>query len=128
MTAMTNAEILGAMGDAASKLDMHEYHKEAGDMEKAIAAVAELIKRDEWQDIATAPRDGSEILAANYGDDISSPVVWRDGSENHWKMAGFYFSDDYRLTSKPCRFQIWRDLPPPPPNSTDIKGGEDGQD
>ena len=87
-------------------------------------------ERAAWQDIATAPRDGSMIVIGAAGEHPWSDVAfWHDGTANHWKREGFY-EECYRgdlLTAKPClNMTMWRPLPEPspPPDRADLPGGE----
>lgn len=61
----------------------------------------------EWQDIETAPKDGTDILGF---DEDGRVVVWWD--RNAWIRRG----DDYDIVTHPTH---WQPLPPPPKDSGD---------
>jgi hypothetical protein len=66
-----------------------------------------------WQPIQTAPKDGVPIILGFAGSGANEGY-WHDGSKNHWGYAGWYFSDDNILTSKPNLPTHWQPLPEPP--------------
>ena len=57
--------------------------------------------------------EGYEIIAGNYGEDTSYAVHWHDGSQNYWRLAGWYDTYDH-LCAKPSRYDVWREFPIPP--------------
>lgn len=74
----------------------------------------------EWKDIATAPKDGTDILVCE-GSVRMTVVSWIDGSkflypEPEW-VAGWYL-DDGKNEPIWCRNHLhltdWMPLPPPP--------------
>lgn len=69
------------------------------------ALLARLDKAEAgWQDISTAPTDGTNVLvwSESSGIDVAG-VGWEDGGVDVW------FTGEYRV--KPT---YWRSLPPPP--------------
>lgn len=67
-----------------------------------------------WQDIATAPRDGSEVLANTAG--LGRIVVYWDDDESQWGTGLGYLHRD-----APTH---WIPLPPLPTTSADSRTGE----
>jgi hypothetical protein len=68
-----------------------------------------------WRPIATAPRDGAEVILGAY--DLGSFAgFWHDGRENHWKRAGWYAEMDRGglLIARPFDVTHWMPLPNPP--------------
>jgi hypothetical protein len=88
----------------------------------------------EWQDIATAPKDGTIIIFGFVGAPAGTVVhpdappllhrlaggsvdvgAWMDdASLNYWGEKGWFASDDDRLTSHPMFPSHWQPLPAPP--------------
>lgn len=69
-----------------------------------------------WQEMTTAPKDGTNILLGFKGH--SAEGYWHDGSENYWGRAGWYFIDDDLLTARPCQPWCWMPMPVPPGEMT----------
>jgi hypothetical protein len=72
--------------------------------------IAELNARLAWQDISTAPKDGTEILVRrDNGCSWEHYVVWWGQNEETypWVSDGNAYASD--------RFDDWMPLPPPPP-------------
>ena len=69
-----------------------------------------------WQDIATAPKDGSEVLASTAG--LGRIVVYWDDDESQWGTGLGYLHRD-----APTH---WMPLPPHPPLPLVAERGSDG--
>ncbi|MGH6714930.1 MAG: hypothetical protein ACREDC_01950 [Bradyrhizobium sp.] len=105
---MTERERIGvAIHDEAFQLACQRYaHKNGssdGIMTAAIRAyLAAAYPRDEWQDIASAPRDGTDFLAL------------MEYKRKHHQMVGCFAPDRF-FHSWPGRFKYhpvaWRPLP-----------------
>jgi hypothetical protein len=74
----------------------------------------------EWQDIETAPRDGTTVLLAlaqtrTYAGEVWA-AFWHDGSKNHWRREGWYDEVDreHLLIAKPVQPDFWMPFPEPP--------------
>jgi hypothetical protein len=50
------------------------------------------------------------------GGGASCSGFWHDGSENYWRLAGWYDAEDFAkvLTAKPIQPTHWQPMPPPP--------------
>lgn len=89
-------------------------------------APAQQAVTDGWQPIETAPKDGTPVIAGYYGSQPAYEMHWRDGSQNYWKLAGWYFCDDDVLTSKPRDPEVWHPmLTTPPAQPTTAQGDSD---
>lgn len=98
-----------------SSLRAIQHHLLGSMMPEPAGASSPPMQADLWQDIATAPKDGTPILAANSRHDSHAPVVvrWdgndRDGADPHWCDAAtregcaLYFNPNY--------FDLWRPVP-----------------
>lgn len=77
-----------------------------------------------WRPIETAPRDGSEILLADW--DCVVAGFYHDGSEcyGHRGGAGFFCSDDRGNLLCASNFGAthWMPLPEPPTGAGDSNG------
>lgn len=89
------------------------YEDPFAPLQTAVAAAIAHHEAEQWQPMKDAPQDGSEILAASYGDPDSIVVHWHDGSENYHGRAGWY-ADYAHLTARPVTVEIWRPLPVSP--------------
>ena len=69
----------------------------------------------EWQPIDTAPRDGTRILLAWAGSEVTEGYWMGDSSRNYWGVVGWFSIDEDVLTSRPSRPSHWMPLPQPPP-------------
>lgn len=109
----------------------------AGRLPTSMAAVAEIERLSDWKPIATAPRDGTRILAWNamvgvYNTAFTTrwtgePGEYRAGAYQGFP-CGFWSSgvDDYPFGKWDCRPTHWMPIPPAPdlksPNHTTSKG------
>ena len=90
---------------------LEEYEVEPFFLESALLSEAEA-EREEWQDIETAPKDGTRVmLARSYSDgtwyfDIAYWHAPEKPGITGWYGANHLASGDY-----------WRHLPAPPPRS-----------
>jgi hypothetical protein len=64
----------------------------------------------EWQDISTAPKDGTRFLAV-VNDDVRF-VYW--GKTSHVPLYGFNTCDEGVENCDLCEPSVWMPLPPPP--------------
>ena len=71
-------------------------------------------RADQWQDIATAPKDGTPILLRD-GSIVGSGQYGRTEPWSMRKLDGFYFDG----ASLPSLATHWCHLPLPPPEVTD---------
>jgi len=71
-----------------------------------LLAAAEAIEAVEWRDIASVPRDGSEVLLADFrpGTAAQLGAKW-DSYEKAWVAMGANYIDDWTH---------WRPIPAPP--------------
>jgi hypothetical protein len=81
------------------------------DMREAAAMLedaATLIERTSWQPIATAPKDGTEILACDEIGTLTYVVEW---NEPHDGTRGYWMDRHY------CEEHVawWMPIPPRPP-------------
>jgi hypothetical protein len=71
----------------------------------AVQIVRELLATQEWQPIATAPRDGTGIIG-NYGPNFVALMEWSKKSKT-WTDGSFFYQPTH-----------WRPLPAPPSDVT----------
>ena len=76
------------------------------------------MSKDEWQDISTAPRDGTEILLCNEdgvttGHWVKWANLWCSESDNPWERPhdSNYFEEYLEKGLEPT---LWQPLPEPP--------------
>lgn len=85
---------------------------------KTLDALRALLtqERDAWQDIATAPKDGSTVLLSD--GDVVDAGFYHDGSQcyGHRGEAGFFAESDRGdlLIASNFYAQVWQPLPAPP--------------
>ena len=77
----------------------------------------------EWQDISTAPKDGTSIIGAWYGKDewLYGVFVWRE-SQRQPGLYGWWFVCTERF-NKPTH---WMPLPKPTERMKKLEGSETG--
>lgn len=96
-----------------TKLPWREAHPLDQEPVRSLARAAIEAMR-EWQPIATAPRDGRDVLL--YVSDPGYPNIrfqvvghWHSGARQHWSWSGFSQPDDFN-----CKIEWWMPLPEPP--------------
>lgn len=76
----------------------------------SISELEAELKRNQWQPIETAPKDGTRIYAGKFGQRTGSIVRWKNGERKQGWHDGISF----------ClgRYDVWM-LPPTPPANTE---------
>lgn len=115
--------------------DQAEYHAERGEPSQSslerlpdlLREAADALAAEEWRDIETAPKDGTEVLVwgGRYG--TRGPVIahfMRQAPEDHPPIdPGWYFWQPHTATRYGTFIQLdtppthWRPLPAPPDRS-----------
>jgi hypothetical protein len=81
-----------------------------------------------WQDIASAPKDGSMIMLFNEHHGEQCVMGWTEGVMEDVFESGFWSDVGGRnaaitMSVNPSYFQFWRPLPPPPRALLSAAGG-----
>lgn len=107
---VTDMPITDAMVEAAAKvLDDFDRYDRGGFktwQEVARAALTAALSQDEWQDVGSAPKDGTRFLVIEhdgYSGDFVVPASWQDEYNG--------FTDDYNRVLIPTK---WCRIPPIP--------------
>jgi hypothetical protein len=77
---------------------------------EALRELRDLREASEWRPIATAPRDGTRIVAWRLGEIAEAYRVQRDDCEM-WSFGGATAAEEHYPGHTPS---YWRPLPPPP--------------
>jgi hypothetical protein len=99
-------EMIDAALDAYNSVDNAPFAPPVDCMRAALEAALSAM----WQDISTAPKDGTKILVWPYWpDNIPAAVYWRDmkRTPGRWEITPSHFC----FGADPTR---WQPLPPPP--------------
>ena len=81
------------------------------------AATANTQQKSEWQDISTAPRDGTDFIA--YANNSSSGIG--KCFIGHWESDGFYFAEGGELDAWNWTVNKWKPLDAPKTTGKDSK-------
>jgi hypothetical protein len=97
----------------------------ASDLSRAAKALrTKELPTEGWQDIATAPRDGTRVLLA-WADGAMAIAVWQNRNEN--LEADTYYEgwvDQFDFVAMSVEAPThWMPLPPPPDTEDDITAG-----
>lgn len=107
---------IGSEFDGECHLTDAEAREAAAEIASLRAQLEDARRADEWQDISTAPKDGTELLLAHSEAVFSG--WWHDGGSAGWTDGSTNHYDDYCLLHP----THWRPLPAPPAlQSTDGK-------
>jgi hypothetical protein len=104
---LTQDEITDIESVIGDFLEMNERESKA----TAYAIDRSVARSTAWQDIATAPRDGTDILVANAINGAVYIVAW-DEDINIW--TDFSFDEEYEDGFRRYRPDFWMPLPKPP--------------
>jgi hypothetical protein len=83
---MNHDEILNGLNSVAVSLDKLGHRAISDKLHSIIQSVERMAKMPVWQDLGTAPRDGTEIIAVD-DDGIIQVVRW--GKHNHVPLYGW---------------------------------------